>query len=412
MSDHSHVITLPEPERFDTNRSSGLFGITAGVAVVAFVILAITVTLGRNNPALIQQFSYSWLFGFLFFFTICAGSLFWIIVHYATDACWSVVVRRQLENVAALFPFLAVLFVPLILFRERIWQWMSIVPGTDHLFDSKIWYFYPTINGVTVPVYWIRLVFYAVFFIGAAWTFRTQSVRQDKTGDPKTTIRLRGKSFWFLPLFALSITFAAIDWVMALDYKWYSTMWGVYIFAGSAGSSMAMLVLIVTLLKSKGYLQVVNLEHYHIMGKWLFVFTIFWAYIGFSQYMLIWYANIPEETSYFLLRNTESWNILSTFLVVGHFFIPFTLLLNRWIKKKPAVLSIAAIWILCMHLLDLYIIVLPNIHREGFAPSWLDFLCPIAIGSVLVLGFLWQIGKRSLFPARDPRLLESLRLTN
>jgi len=189
-------------------------------------------------------------------------------------------------------------------------------------------------------------------------------------------------------------------------------MWGVYIFAGSAWSSMAVLILIVTGLKSKGYLGVVNMEHYHIMGKWLLVFSIFWAYIGFSQYMLIWYANIPEETSYFLLRNTESWNFLNICLVIGHFFVPFLALLNRAIKKKPSVLMFAAIWVLLMHMLDIYIMVLPNIHRTGVSPHILDLLCPVAIGCLLVVLFLAGLGKRSLFPNRDPRLIESLKITN
>ncbi len=136
-----------------------------------------------------------------------------------------------------------------------------------------------------------------------------------------------------IPIFAFALTFSAFDWLMGLDYKWGSTMWGVYIFAGSAGSSMSLLVLLVTWLRSKGYLKGVTIEHYHIMGKLMLAFCIFWAYIGFSQYMLIWYANIPEETEYFIRRNIASWHALSTLLVVGRFFLPLPLLLLQWTKK-------------------------------------------------------------------------------
>ena len=154
---------------------------------------------------------------------------------------------------------------------------------------------------------------------------------------------------------------------MGLDYQWFSTMWGVYIFAGAALSSMCVLVLIVTALRGAGYLQqVVNLEHYHIMGKLMLSFTIFWAYIGFSQYMLIWYSNIPEETVYFLRRNTASWWYLSQFMVVGHFFVPFLLLLFQRAKKTPTFLCGMAVWILLMHMLDIYIVVLPACTSREF----------------------------------------------
>src|SRR5438876_5385966 len=158
---------------------------------------------------------------------------------------------------------------------------------------------------------------------------------------------MRKLSFISLPLFALSLTFGACDWLMSLNYKWFSTMWGVYIFAGAAGSSMSLLVLVITGLRRAGYLQdIVTLEHYHIMGKWMLAFSVFWAYIGFSQYMLIWYANMPEETQYYLARNTESWWNLSMLLVVGRFFGPFGMLLLRSGYTTVRPLCLIAVWLL------------------------------------------------------------------
>jgi hypothetical protein len=215
-----------------------------------------------------------------------------------------------------------------------------------------------------------------------------------------------------VPLFAFSLTFAAFDWLMGLDYHWFSTMWGVYIFAGAAGSSMSLLVLIVTALRNKGYLKFVTMEHYHIMGKLMLSFCVFWAYIGFSQYMLIWYADMPEEISYFIRRNIASWNALSLFLVIGRFFIPFPLLLIQGIKKNPKQLCMIAAWIVFMQAVDMYIIIMPMLHRKGFRPHILDLCALAAIGSILGILFLKGLGKHSLYPSRDPRLAESLALTN
>jgi hypothetical protein len=215
-----------------------------------------------------------------------------------------------------------------------------------------------------------------------------------------------------LPAFAVSLTFAAIDYLMALDHHWFSTMWGVYIFAGAAGSSMSLTVLIVSALKSRGLLKPVTMEHYHIMGKFMLDFTIFWAYIGYSQYMLIWYANIPEETIYFRIRNTESWWYLSQFLVVGRFFLPFPVLLLQFTKKNPKYLCMVAGWVLLLQLIDLYVIVLPSLHPLGFSPSILDVFAFIGVGGVV--GWLWlrAVASAPLFPLRDPRLGASIKLTN
>jgi hypothetical protein len=198
---------------------------------------------------------------------------------------------------------------------------------------------------------------------------------------------------------------------MGLDYHWFSTMWGVYLFAGAAGSSMSLIVLIITALKSQGYLKIVNDEHYHIMGKFMLAFTIFWAYIGFSQYMLIWYANIPEETIYFRLRNTESWWYFSQALVVCRFFLPFPVLLFQATKKTKLINYVAG-WVLLMQLIDMYVIVLPSMHRTGFSPSIFDLTSLLGIGGILGWLFFRNIGKSNLFPMRDPRLLGSLKLSN
>ena len=400
MSERAHVVPTPEGEYFERSRFAGLsllFGVLGLLGIVLSVVGAIWWP---------QQFGFSWLFAFAYFFTLCAGCLFWVIVHHATDAEWSVVVRRQLENIASLWPVLALLFIPVLLLRHHIYRWMNIPPGEDPVLDAKHGY-------LNWNFYLARAIIFLGFFIISSWLLRKYSVAQDKDGNPRWTLRMRKVAFMSLPLFALSLTFGAFDWLMSLNYHWFSTMFGVYIFAGAAGSSMSLLVLVITALRSAGYLkETVTMEHYHAMGKWVLAFTVFWAYIGFSQYMLTWYANIPEETEFFILRNTESWWLLSTLLVFGRFFFAFPILLMRSIKKKPQQICLMAGWILFMQLLDMYIVVLPELHRTGVHLSVWDLVPLLAIGGTLGFFYLRIVGKTSLFPVRDPRLIESLRLTN
>jgi hypothetical protein len=400
MSERTHSVPTPEGEYFEKSRFAGLSTLLALIAVVALGLSAVGAFL---SP---EQFAYSWLFGFAYFFTILAGCFFWIIVHHAADAEWSVVVRRQLENLAVLLPVMAIFFIPVVLFRHHLYEWMNIPKGEDHLLDSKRAY-------LNFNFFIIRAIFFFAYFSIAAFVYRKISIAQDRDGDPGKTLTMRRLAFVFLPLFGLSLTFGAWDWLASLNYKWFSTMWGVYIFAGACGSSMATLILVITALRKAGYLkETVTIEHYHIMGKWLLAFTVFWAYIGFSQYMLIWYANIPEETEYFILRNTESWNVMSIFLMIGRFWLPFGFLLLRATKKKIPTLCMVAGWIVFMQFVDIYIVVLPELHRTGVHVSILDFLPVIGIGATLAFIFLRVVTKSSLFPVRDPRLMESLRIVN
>ena len=400
MSERLHSTPTPEGEYFETSRFAGL---SVLLGIVAFVALALCGAGAAIDP---KQFSYSWLFAFAFFFTLCAGCFFWTIVHYATDAEWTVVVRRQLENIGVLVSIVAIFFIPIFLLRHQLYDWMSIPPGTEEKLDSKRAY-------LNLNFFVLRAVVFLGFFIIASQLLKRFSVRQDKDGNPKFTIWLRRVSFASLPLFALCLTFGAYDWLLGLEYRWFSTMFGVYIFAGAAGSSMSLLVLVISALRNAGYLKnVVTMEHYHIMGKWMLAFSIFWAYIGFGQYMLIWYANMPEETQFFLVRNTESWWYLSMLLVIGRFFGPFAILLLQSIKKHPNRLCWVAGWVVFMQLLDMYLVVLPALHGTGVHVSLWDFAALVAMGATLAFAYLRIVGKTSLFPVRDPRLIESLKLVN
>ena len=394
--------TIPQPkaEMFDSKRVGPL---KLALLVAAVAGIAGCILLGLKNPG---QFAYSWLFAFTYFFTLCVGCLFWTLVHHATDAEWSVVVRRILENVAALIPVVFLFFIPLIFFAPVLWKWWDVPVGVDEILDQKRpflthWFFFT------------RLAIYFIGLTSIALLMKRNSTRQDEDGHPRHTIAMRKLAFIGIPVMGVSLTFGAVDWLMGLDYKWFSTMWGVYLFAGAAGSAMSLLVLLVTGLRKTGYLRhVVTREHYHIMGKLMLAFCIFWAYIGFSQYMLIWYGNIPEETSYFIRRNVGSWNTMSLLLVFGRFFLPFPFLLLQGTKKRPRYLCIVALWILVMQLLDIYIIVLPMLHQGGVAFHLLDLCAVLAIGAPLAWLFLARLGRHGLVPVRDPRIFESIKLTN
>ena len=400
MSDRSQVVPAPEGEFFESSRFNGLSLICGLLGILGLVLSFVGAFI---SPV---QFSFSWLFAFFFFFTLCIGCLFWTIVHHVVDAEWSVVIRRQMENIALLLPVMGVFFLPLWFWRKYLYRWMDIPAGVDPLLDAKHAY-------LNWQFFLVRAVFFFVALALVAYFLRRLSIRQDRDGNPRLTLLMRKLSFVGLPIFAFCLTFGAVDWLMSLNWHWFSTMWGPYIFAGTAGSSMSLLVLVITALRKAGYLKdVVTIEHYHIMGKWMLAFSVFWAYIGFSQYMLYWYANIPEETQYFIVRNTESWNVLNWTLVIGRFFVPFGILLMRSVKKNPTALCFVAGWIICMQLLDMYLIVLPSLHGTGVHLSILDFLPLVGIGGTLAFFYLRIIGNTSLFPVRDPRLIESLRITN
>ena len=354
-----------------------------------------------------RQFAFSWLHALVYFFTVCTGALVWVLIHHAVDAEWSVVVRRQMENVAALLPAFILLAVPLVPLAPHLYAWLRPdVVAADTLLAHKA----PLLNGVVLG---IASALALLFCAGVAVALRRFSVRQDATGAPIWTLRCRQVTYPAIPAFAIFYTLSAVLWLMSLDPHWFSAMWTVYVFAGSTVAGLAAVVLLVAALIGMGHLRgVVNEEHLHVMGKLLFAFSIFWAYIAYGQYFLIWYANLPEETLHFLRRNTESWHAVSCLLAAGHFLVPFMFLLPRRMKRRPKALAFVAGWILAMHLVDIYLVILPELHPLGFEPHWLDLVCLATMGAMLGLLLLRLVARAALYPSRDPRLADSLRITN
>ncbi len=380
-------------------------------------------------------YAYSWLFAFFYFFTLAAGGCFWVLLHNVSNSGWGTSLRRVMENLGSVYPWMLAYALPLAcpIVQQSLYEWMNehraaaahLAPGAslaealrdaNPLLHSKSWY-------LNLPFWYAR---FACYFAGLGlviWWLRRLSTDQDADPNPgaRRLLVASRHSTWPLVVFAVTITFASFDWVMGLDYAWFSTIWGVYVFSGAALASMAVVVLAVNWLRGLGHLQrVVSGEHYHIMGKLLFAFTVFWAYIAFSQFFLIWYANIPEETRWFLVRNTEGWNTGNVVLVFAHFVVPFVVLLQQWLKRRPLLIGIVAGYLLVVHALDVYLMIIPErgitltagadyIIRRAY---WGDLLALLAVGAGFLWFFLRALERHALYPHRDPRILESANITN
>jgi hypothetical protein len=375
--------------------------IGAAIAVVGAVACAV---MGVGNP---KQFLFSWLVSFLFFLSLALGALFFVLIQYASQGGWGVVLRRIGETTFATLPVMAALFLPLLFGLRDLYSWA--VPGAAER-DALLQWKSPYLN---VPFFITRAALYFLIWSGIALLYFRGSRGQDETGDPAVSSRLRRLAGPAIIVLALTQTLASIDWIMSLTPHWYSTMFGVYFFAGSFVGFIALLSIVAVATRSAGLLDtVVTAEHLHDVGKWLFAFTAFWAYIAFSQYLLMWYANLPEETIFYKARLEGSWKAVSLFLMAGHFGVPFFYLMGRAVKRRGSTLALGGAWVLGMHFLDLYWQVMPTLHPEGLRPSVLDFAALLTVGGCFVAAAGWLMRRQALVPVRDPRLAESLAFEN
>jgi hypothetical protein len=400
MSGHPHTVHIPAPERLGPGKLplAAIFALTSLVGIVLSIIGAATDHV---------QFAYSWFFGFYYFFTIALGSFFWVILHYACDSNWTVLARRVWENILKLFPVLLVIFIPLLWpdFRDVLWKWMDPNKVNDHELVIRSVY-------LNAPFFYFRVFIYFTYFILAGLWYRHQSVLQDTDGSPVHSRRCHDHSYLALVIFGLLTTFLGCDWLAGLQWRWASSLFGVYNFAICVQASLAAGIVLIAIFRSGGYLKAMNHEHYYLMGKLLFGFTIFWAYIAFGQYLLIWYANIPEETIFYNDHNRGHWYLITYFIAAGKFLFPVTYLLSQDNKKSLKALTFIAAWILFMHAVELYWFIGPYAHPGHTCPSWQDFVAFITVGSILGFAYIRIASTASLFPSKDPRMVECLTITN
>jgi hypothetical protein len=397
------------PEIFAEKRHLGALGerswrVLALVGAVAFLA---SVALAAGSTGGWRRFVFGYVVNFAFVLSLALGALYFVVLHYLTHAGWSVVVRRIAEAVSATLPLLAVLFVPILFGLGEVYPWArATVAAAGHRLPGSVLY-------LKTPFFVGRWIAYFAIWILTARYYYRRSVKQDSSGDVQLTVQMEHRAAVAMLLFAFTLTFAAIDLLMSLDPRWYSTIFGVYYFAGSVVGIYALITILVFGLQRAGFLRsAISVEHYHDLGKLLFGFVIFWAYIAFSQYMLIWYANIPEETEWLARRQMNGWGWVGLLLVFGHFVVPFVALLSRTPKRRPRLLAVAAVWMLAMHWVDIFWVVAPAGSPARPWPHPVDITLLVALGSWFLAGAAFAVRRRSLVPERDPRLAESLTFEN
>jgi hypothetical protein len=440
MAQHHHPevdlskenVELP-PEAANVGRGALIFGLLCLGAAFLLGIL-------NGSPGRLQQIMHSYLTSFAFYLALSLGALFFVMVQHLARAHWSVTVRRVAEYMACNLLVLFFLGAPIGWYavasrtpagaphgeRTDIVVTGGLYPWTDaaHVMED------PILRGkagwLNVPMWTVRILIYFAVWILLAYYFRNKSLQQDSTGDVKTTLDRESYSAPGLLAFAISLTLGAIDILMSLNPHWFSTMFGVYFFAGGAGAFFATFILALMLIQKFGRLRgIVTLEHYHDLGKFLFGFVFFWGYIAFSQYMLIWYSNIPEETEWFRDRQyihpTDvygPWTTVGLVLLFIHVLIPFPGLISRRVKRNMPALAFWCIWMLVAHFVDMYWVVMPEyskkVHVQDRLPFQMtDALIFLGIGGVLVWNFLRQATtKGPLVATKDPRFGDSVAFQN
>ncbi|MBL9141200.1 MAG: hypothetical protein JNK53_04980, partial [Phycisphaerae bacterium] len=346
---------------------------------VAAVMLSISFWLGWKSQDM-TMFAKVYLQNFLFVLAISLGGLFFVFVQHVTRASWSVAVRRPAEALMQNLRWIWVLFLPIAYLAythqlDALYPWANldhlrqVAPAEADLVANKS-------SFLNQPFFFARAAFYFLVWGGLAWYFWRSSVRQDVTGDPKISARCGALAAPAALLFGVTTTLASVDWIMSLTPAWFSTMFGVYFFTVCCTGGLSAITLVCLSLQRAGYLRgIITPEHYQDLGKMIFAFgVVFWAYIAFSQYMLIWYGNIPEETTWFLVRQVGDWGWISVALLVGHFAIPFVFLISRWTKRWPATLAVACAWMLAFCWIDLYYLVMPTVpHDLGTFTTYTEF---------------------------------------
>lgn len=399
-----HPVIPPNQFRTQSTWAQSLSIVCLGAGLALSVAGCFKLFAGDASARLTFKFAYLAAFAFVLSFGL--GALFFVMIQHVTGAKWSIVVRRISEQLMMTLPLSAVMFI-LILFWMR-----DIFPWTDpaHL-DEILKLKTPYLN---IPFFVLRACVYFAVWIGLAWLLRSKSLKQDRTGDPRLKLSMSRWSAPGLVLFALTITFASFDWLMSLSPHWYSTIYGVYYFSGAVLASLSLIIIFSALVAQSGDVgDAITTEHFHDLGKLLFGFVVFWAYIAFSQLLLIWMANIPEETRWFYDRwENPGWRAMSLFLVFGHFVLPFLFLLPRTIKRFRPTLVLAAIWIIAIHYVDLHYLVLPAVSPDRVIFSITETL--LAVGMLLLLSslFFHLLHREAMVPVRDPHLTQSMAFEN
>ena len=388
----------------DARRSRAL--IAGGVGLVACAVGYVVAP---------GQLFRAWLVAYMLFLGIALGSLAMIMIQHLSGGAWGIF-RRIFEASSRTIPLLAVLFIPIAIGMHELYPWThaDLVQG-DHVLLSKQRF-------LNTPFFLVRAAIYFGCWWGLSSILNRLSLRQD-SGDPGVNIPIQRISGGGLVIYALTVTFAGIDWIMSLNPHWYSTLFGFLMMGGQGLAALSFTVIVAMMLVPReptdGWLKP---NHFHDLGKLMFAFVMLWAYFNFSQYLLTYAANLQEEAPYMLTRTSNGWQYLALFLVAFHFFVPWFLLLSRDRKRAPRRLAMVALWLLVMRYADLYMMITPEFaasggnlhamhgeeHASHFFVHWLDVAAALAIGGLWVWMFFTQLGRRPLVPTGDPYLQQAL----
>jgi hypothetical protein len=369
-----------------------------GVGVVA---LGASVAGAFSSP---DEFFHSWLLAFVFWNGLAVGSLAVLMLQYLTGGAWGIAIRRELEAATRTLPLTAAAFLPVLYGMHRLYEWTNAdLVAHDEVLRKKALY-------LNVPFFVTRAIIAFGAWMLLAWALRKWSAEQDAAGEHRATDRkLQLISGGGLVVYALTTTFASVDWVMSLEPHWYSTMYGVLFMVGQALSALALATVAVVLLSGHEPLSsFLGARHLHDLGKMLFAFTMVWAYVTFSQYLIVWSGDLPEEISWYLARFRGGWGWVGLAVLLLNFVLPFLLLLSREANRNPRLLSSAAILLVVMRFVDVAWLILPAFSKGAFRFHWLNLAVPVGLGGVWLAVFLRGLTARALLPVNDPGFEEAL----
>ncbi len=368
--------------------------------VVGAVGLLATAAGAFASPA---QFFHSYLLAFMFVLAAALGSLALLMLQHMSGGAWGVVTRRIFEAGAGTLPWMALFFLPLLFGVRTLYSWADpAVVASDHVLQEKALF-------LNVPFFGIRAILYFVIWTALARLLIRWSAQHDLTGDPALVTRMHRLSAGGLVLYAVTMTLASIDWVMSLEPHWFSTMFGFLFMAGQGLMGLSIAIVVARRLSTEPPMNAVyNAGHFHDLGKLLFTFTMLWAYFSFSQFLIIWSANLPEEIPWYLRRVNHGWEAIGLGLVVLHFAVPFLVLLSRHTKRSGLLLSYVAWWMIAMRLVDLFNTMGPDFYQNGLKVGWMDLTGTVGLAGVWVSIFVSNLKTRSLLPLKDREFASAL----
>jgi hypothetical protein len=349
------------------------------------------------------QFFQSYLMAYMFVLGLSLGSLALGMVHQLSGGAWGVVIRRPIGAASRVLPVLTLMFLPIVLGMHHLYEWThEDVVAQDVILQGKRLY-------LNTPFFLVRAAIYFAVWNATSYFLNTWSLEQDRSGDRRLSRRMQMLSGGGLVAYGLTITFASFDWLMSLEPHWFSTIYGVLILGGQGLTAIAFLITVLVWLGRRRPLSdIVVPAHFHDLANLMLAFVMLWAYFSFSQYLIIWSGNLPEEIAWYLHRLQTGWRLVAILLVVFHFAVPFVLLLSRAIKRDPGLIVKVALAILVARLIDLFWLVAPEFHTTGISIGWMDLVVPATLILLWLGCFTWQLRGRAILPVYDPQFEEAL----